>query len=61
MIPGLDRMDDDLAYRALDPRVEANAEARLREAVFFACADLLEAVVGCVATPGTTGRICRRS
>ncbi|MEO6060002.1 MAG: IS1634 family transposase [Candidatus Limnocylindria bacterium] len=40
-IPGLERMDDDQAYRALDLLVEADAEARLQEAVFFACADLL--------------------
>jgi transposase len=40
-IPGLERMDDDQAYRALDLLVEADAEAKLQEAVFFACADLL--------------------
>lgn len=40
-IPGLDGMDDDQAYRALDMLVEADAEAKLQEAVFFACADLL--------------------
>jgi hypothetical protein len=40
-IPGLGRMDDDQAYRALDLLVEADAEARVQEAVFFACADLL--------------------
>jgi transposase len=40
-IPGLERMDDDQAYRALDLLVEANAEAKVQEAVFFACADLL--------------------
>jgi hypothetical protein len=40
-IPGLVRMDDDQAYRALDLLVEADAEARVQEAVFFACADLL--------------------
>lgn len=40
-IPGLDGMDDDQAYRALDLLVEADAEARLQEAVFFCCADLL--------------------
>jgi hypothetical protein len=40
-IPGLVRMDDDQAYRALDLLVEADAEAKLQEAVFFACADLL--------------------
>ena len=40
-IPGLQVMDDDQAYRALDLLVEADAEARVQEAVFFACADLL--------------------
>ena len=40
-IPGLQAMDDDQAYRALDLLVEADAEARVQEAVFFACADLL--------------------
>jgi hypothetical protein len=40
-IPGLARMDDDQAYRALDLLVEADAEAKVQEAVFFACADLL--------------------
>src|SRR3990170_4169052 len=40
-IPGLERMDEDQAYRALDLLVEADAEAKVQEAVFFACADLL--------------------
>ena len=40
-IPELERMDDDQAYRALDLLVEADAEAKVQEAVFFACADLL--------------------
>jgi len=40
-IPGLGRMDDDQAYRALDLLVEADAEAKVQAAVFFACADLL--------------------
>ena len=40
-IPGLEAMDDDQAYRALDLLVEADAEARVQETVFFACADLL--------------------
>src|SRR5207244_4291991 len=40
-IPGLETMDDDQAYRALDLLVEADAEAKVQEAVFFACADLL--------------------
>jgi hypothetical protein len=40
-IPGLEAMDDDQAYRALDLLVEADSEAKVQEAVFFACADLL--------------------
>jgi hypothetical protein len=40
-IPGLETIDDDQAYRALDLLVEADAEAKVQEAVFFACADLL--------------------
>ncbi len=40
-IPGVESMDDDQAYRALDLLVEADAEAKVQEAVFFACADLL--------------------
>jgi hypothetical protein len=40
-IPGLERMDEDHAYRALDLLVEADAEAKVQESVFFACADLL--------------------
>jgi Transposase DDE domain len=40
-IPGLEAMDDDQAYRALDLLVEADSEAGVQEAVFFACADLL--------------------
>ena len=40
-IPGLGAMDDDQAYRALDLLVEADSEARVQEAVFFCCADLL--------------------
>jgi transposase len=41
-IPGLDGgMDDDQAYRAMDVFSDADAEARVQEAVFFACADLL--------------------
>jgi hypothetical protein len=40
-ILGLASMDDDHAYRALDLLVEADAEAKVQEAVFFACADLL--------------------
>ena len=40
-IPGLDGMDDDHAYRAMDLLVEADAQAKVQEAVFFATADLL--------------------
>jgi transposase len=40
-IPGLEAMDDNQAYRALDLLVEADAEAKVQESVFFACADLL--------------------
>ena len=40
-IPGLEAMDDDHAYRALDLLVEADAAAKVQEAVFFCCADLL--------------------
>jgi hypothetical protein len=40
-IPGLAGMDEDQAYRAMDLLVEADCEAKVQEAVFFACADLL--------------------
>jgi hypothetical protein len=40
-IPGLAGMDDDQAYRAMDLLVEADTEARVQEAVFFAAATLL--------------------
>jgi transposase len=40
-IPGLAGMDEDQAYRAMDLLVEADSEAKVQEAVFFACADLL--------------------
>jgi transposase len=40
-IPRLGGMDDDQAYRAMDLLVEADAEARVQEAVFFAAANLL--------------------
>jgi transposase len=40
-IPGLVGMDDDQAYRAMDLLVEADAQARVQEAVFFAAANLL--------------------
>ena len=40
-IPGLHVMDEDQCYRAMDLLVDADAEAKVQEAVFFACADLL--------------------
>jgi hypothetical protein len=40
-IPRLVGMDDDQAYRAMDLLVEADAQARVQEAVFFAAATLL--------------------
>jgi transposase len=40
-IPGLEGMDEDQAYRAMDLLVEADAQAKVQEAVFFAVADLL--------------------
>jgi transposase len=40
-IPGLEAMDDDQAYRAMDLLIEADTDASVQEAVFFAVADLL--------------------
>ena len=40
-IPGLAGMDDDQAYRAMDVLIEADAQAGVQEAVFFAVANLL--------------------
>jgi len=40
-IPGLSVMDEDQAYRAMDLLIEADAQAQVQEAVFFAVADLL--------------------
>jgi hypothetical protein len=40
-VPGLVGMDEDQAYRAMDLLVEADAQAGVQEAVFFACANLL--------------------
>src|SRR5215207_537255 len=40
-IPGLAAMDDDQAYRAMDLLVEADAQAKVQQAVFFAVANLL--------------------
>ena len=41
VIPGLAEMDEDQAYRAMDLLIEADAQAQVQEAVFFAVADLL--------------------
>src|SRR3954452_7588461 len=35
-IPGLEGMDEDQAYRAMDLLVEADTDAHVQEAVFFA-------------------------
>jgi hypothetical protein len=40
-VPGLESMDEDQAYRAMDLLVAADAQAGVQEAVFFAVADLL--------------------
>ncbi|WP_161981805.1 IS1634 family transposase [Streptomyces sp. TM32] len=40
-IPGLEAMDEDQAYRAMDLLVEADAQAEIQETVFFAVANLL--------------------
>lgn len=40
-IPGLPVMDEDQAYRAMDLLIEADATAKVQEAVFFAVANLL--------------------
>lgn len=40
-IEGLEAMDEDQAYRAMDLLVQADAQAGVQEAVFFAVADLL--------------------
>src|SRR3954464_12436837 len=40
-VPGLEAMDEDQAYRAMELLVEADGRAKLPEAVFLACADLL--------------------
>jgi hypothetical protein len=41
VIAGLDGIDEDQCYRAMDLLVEADTEGGVQEAVFFACADLL--------------------
>lgn len=40
-IPGLEVMDEDQAYRAMDLLVDADVQGKVQEAVFFATADLL--------------------
>lgn len=40
-IPGLEEIDDDRAYRAMDELATADAEGAVQEAVFFSVADLL--------------------
>src|SRR4051812_41545040 len=40
-VPGLAEASDDQAYRAMDLLVEADTDAKIQEAVFFAVADLL--------------------
>lgn len=40
-LPGVESMDEDQAYRAMDVLVAADAQAEVQEAVFFAVADLL--------------------
>jgi hypothetical protein len=40
-IDGLEAMDEDQAYRAMDLLAEADAQAEVQEAVFFAVANLL--------------------
>jgi hypothetical protein len=53
VISGLGGMDDDQAYRAMDLLVEADAQAQVQQAVFFAVANLLnlEVDVLCFDTP----------
>lgn len=40
-LPGVESMDEDQAYRAMDLLVAADAQAEVQEAVFFVVADLL--------------------
>ena len=40
-ITGLEEIDEDHCYRAMDLLAEADTEGKVQEAVFFACADLL--------------------
>jgi hypothetical protein len=45
-ISGLESMDEDQAYRAMDLLIDADTDAEVQEAVFFAVADLLNLEVG---------------
>jgi len=56
-IPGLEGMDEDQCYRAMDLLVEADSAAKVQEAVFFACADLLNLESTCCSSipPRPTG------
>jgi len=47
-IPGLTSMDEDQAYRAMDVLIDADAQAKVQEAVFFAVANLLNLEVDVV-------------
>jgi hypothetical protein len=63
-IPGLDGMDDDQAYRAMDLLIEADTDASVQEAVFFAVADLLNLEVDLLffdTCPRTTSSAQRRT
>jgi len=40
-IDGLEQIDEDHCYRAMDLLVEADTQGQVQEAVFFACSDLL--------------------
>ena len=47
-ITGLESMDEDQAYRAMDVLADADTEAKVQEAVFFSVADLLNLEVDVV-------------
>lgn len=58
-IRGLAGMDEDQAYRAMDLLVEADAQAKVQEAVFFAAADLLNLEVDLLLFDTTSTDFCR--
>src|SRR3954464_1939579 len=58
-IPGLAGMDEDQAYRAMDLLVEADTDAAVQEAVFFAVAHLLNLEVDLLFFD-TTSTYCER-